>query len=65
MISWPPTMIPVVTEHGDGYILYIETDGGWENDRVAVVLENGGIVRHYLTSQIKIFNNATYSIKKQ
>lgn len=65
MISWPPTQIPVVTEHGDGYILYIETDGAWDNDRITVVLKNGGRILHYLSGQINIFNNATYSIKKQ
>jgi hypothetical protein len=36
-----------------------------ENDEVAVILMNGGEVKHFTTSQIKIWHNATYGIKKK
>lgn len=36
----------------------------FENDIWCVVLCDGGIIRHYTTSQIKIFNNATFEINK-
>lgn len=58
--------IPVVVEgNKDGYAIYIETMGMYENDCWTVVLCDGGIVRHYNTSQIKIFHNATFGINKK
>lgn len=59
------TPIPVVTEHGDGYALYVESGGLLENDCWCVVLCDGGVVRHYLSNQIKVFANATYEINKK
>lgn len=56
--------IPVVTEHGDGYAIYVESGGQFENDIWTCVLCNGGTIRHYNTSQIKIHHNATFEIKK-
>lgn len=58
------TPIPVVTEHGDGYAIYVESGGPFENDCFTVVLCDGGVVRHYLSHQIKIFANSTYEINK-
>ena len=57
--------IPVVVENNkDGYAIYV-TDGGMlENDIWCIVLCDGGIVRHYNSSQIRIFHNATFDIKK-
>ncbi len=57
--------IPVVTEAGEeGYAIYVESGSLLENDCFTVVLCNGGIIRHYLSSQIKIHKNATYGINK-
>lgn len=56
--------IPVVTEHGDGYAIYVQSSGLFENDVFTVVLCEGGLVRHYNTSQIKIHHNETFGIKK-
>lgn len=64
MITFPPNPIPVVTELGDGYVLYIESGSQLENDCWTVVLCEGGVVWHFLTSQVKVFSNATYGIKK-
>jgi len=58
--------IPVVTEDGqDGFAIYVTNGGSFENDVWAVALCKGGYVRHYLSSQIRIFNNATLGIKKE
>jgi hypothetical protein len=55
--------IPVVTEKGeDGYAIYVESSGMFENDIWCVVLCEGGIIRHFSTSQIKIHKNATFGI---
>lgn len=57
--------IPVIVE-GDkpGYALYVKDSGMLENDEWTIVLCESGIVRHYLTNQIKIHFNATYGISK-
>ena len=58
--------IPIVTENGEeGYAIYVESGGIFENDCFTVVLCDGGIIRHFLSNQIKVHQNATYGIKKQ
>jgi len=57
--------IPVVTEQGeDGYAIYVQSAGTFENDIWCVVLCNGGIIRHYNTSQLRIYQNLTFNITK-
>jgi hypothetical protein len=48
----------------DGYALYVESGGMLENDIWTCVLRNGGTIRHYNTSQLVIYNNATFNIDK-
>jgi hypothetical protein len=57
--------IPVIVE-GDkeGYAIYVTNSGTFENDVWCVVHCDGGIVRHYLTNQIRIYKNETFNIKK-
>lgn len=57
--------IPVIVE-GDkeGYALYVTDSGMLENDVWCIVLCEGGIVRHYLSDQIRIYKNSTFNIKK-
>lgn len=58
--------IPVVTEDGkDGYAIYVESSGMYENDIWTVVLCDGGIIRHYNTSQLMVNKNATFEINEQ
>lgn len=57
--------IPVVTEQGeDGYAIYVQSAGMFENDIFTVVLCKGGIIRHYNTSQLRIYHNQTFNITK-
>jgi ATP-dependent RNA circularization protein (DNA/RNA ligase family) len=57
--------IPVVVEDNkNGYAIYVVNSGMLENDVWCVVLCEGGIVRHYTTEQIRIYNNATFEINK-
>jgi hypothetical protein len=57
--------IPVITEDGrEGYAIYVESSGMFENDVWCVVLCEGGIIRHYNTSQLRVHYNATFEIKK-
>jgi len=64
MIYEPRNPTPCATPLGDGYVWYIKCNGFLENDEVAVILLNGGEIRHFETSQIKIWYNETYGIKK-
>lgn len=57
--------IPVVVEENkDGYAIYVTNGGTFENDVWCVVLCDGGIVRHYMSNQIKIYANSTFGINK-
>ena len=65
MIVFAPYPIPVVVENDkDGYVLYIDSMGMYENDVWCVVHCNGGVVRHYTTDQIRIYQNSTFQINK-
>jgi hypothetical protein len=58
--------LPVVVDGTrEGYALYVESSGMWENDVWCVVLCDGGIVRHYTTSQIRVHLNATFGIRRE
>jgi hypothetical protein len=52
----------VTTPLGDGYILYINPGGMYENDEITVVLLDGGHVRHFESDQVKVWVNSTYGI---
>lgn len=56
--------IPVITPLGGGYAIYVRNGGTFENDIWAVVLEDGGHVRHFRSDQITIHANATFDITK-
>lgn len=57
--------IPVIVEEvKEGYAIYVESSGQFENDIWCIVHCDSGIVRHYLSNQIKIVKNATFSINK-
>ena len=57
--------IPVVVE-GDkeGYAIYVTNSGIFENDIWCVALCEGGIVRHYRSDQIRMYQNATLDLCK-
>lgn len=54
--------IPVSTPHGEGYAIYVESSGMFENDCWTVVICEGGLIRHYNTIQIKVCKNHTFEI---
>jgi len=57
--------IPVIVEENKkGFAIYVTNSGIFENDIWCVVHCEGGIVRHYLSNQIKIEFNGTLNIKK-
>lgn len=57
--------IPVVVEgNKEGYAIYVQSGGTFENDIWCVALCEGGHVRHYRSDQIKIYANSTFDIEK-
>ena len=57
--------IPVVVEENkEGYAIYVTSGGTFENDIWCVVLCEGGIVRHYVSAQVRVHYNMTFEIKK-
>lgn len=64
MLEFKQPIPVVVEENKDGYAIYVTNSGMYENDVWCVVLCESGIVRHYLTNQIKIYQNLTFNIKK-
>ena len=58
--------IPVVIEDGkEGYAIYVESGGTFENDIWCVVHCEGGHVRHYRSDQILIHASGTFDISKK
>lgn len=57
--------VPVTTPLGSGYILYVKSNPLYENDEITCVLLDGGDIKHFTSDQVKVWNNATYSIKKK
>ena len=62
MTTFAPHPIPVTTPLGDGYILYITPGGMYEKDEITVVLLKGGEIRHFESSQVRVWVNSTYGI---
>jgi len=57
--------IPVNTDIGYGWLMYVRDGGTWSNDIFAVVLEEDGIIRHMRTDQFKVLQNPTFDIKNK
>lgn len=57
--------IPVIVEDDkEGYAIYVRDGGSFENDIWCVALCDGGIVRHYRSDQIRMYQNATLDLCK-
>jgi hypothetical protein len=56
--------MPVVTPVGDGYAIYVESGGMFENDVWTVCMSQDGRVMHFASDQIRIWHNETFGIMK-
>jgi hypothetical protein len=56
--------VPCTTPLGDGYVWYIQPGGLLENDCYAVILLDGGKIKHFTSDQVTVWHNETYGIKK-
>jgi hypothetical protein len=66
-ITFAPNPIPIIIKQTgqEGYVLYVESSGMFENDVWTVVLCEGGEVLHVVSVDCLIHNNATFGIKKR
>ena len=55
--------IPVSTEIGYGWLMYVRDGGTWSNDIYAVVMEKDGVIRHMRTDQFSLLRNDTFDIE--
>lgn len=55
--------IPVNTEIGYGWLMYVRDGGTWCNDIYAVVMEKDGVIRHMRTDQFSLLRNDTFDIE--
>lgn len=67
MISWCPIPLLVIIKETkqDAYLLYVESGGQYNNDIWTCILCEGGIVRHYQSSQVVVCKNSTFNIIKK
>lgn len=66
MLEFKQPIPVVIPEEGkEGYAIYVTNSGMFENDVWCVALCDSGIIRHYTTNQLRIYANATFSIKKE
>ena len=56
--------MPVLTPVGDGYAIYVQSGGVFDNDVWTVCMCKDGSVKHFETSQVRMWQNATFGIKK-
>ncbi len=57
--------IPVSTDIGYGWLMYVRDGGTWSNDVFAIVLEQDGVIRHMRTDQFKVLQNPTFDIQNK
>jgi hypothetical protein len=55
-------IVPVETPVGYGSLLYVESGGPLSNDIFAVVLKDGGKIRHFRSDQVNVLENPTMDI---
>ena len=65
MITFVPNITPCTTQLGDALIWYVKSNGYLENDELTCIMLDGGIIKHFNTSQVRIWHNETYEIKKK
>ena len=56
--------MPVLTPVGDGYAIYVESSRVFDNDVWTVCMCKDGSIKHFNTSQIRMWQNATFGIEK-
>lgn len=55
--------LPVITELGEGWAIYVQSSGIFANDIWCVALDDGRIL-HFLTSQLTVVPNGTLGVHK-
>ena len=56
--------MPVFTPMGDGYAIYVESGGMFDNDIWTVCMCEDGSIKHFCSNQVRMYQNATFGIEK-
>jgi hypothetical protein len=56
--------VPVKTDIGYGWLMYVRDGGTFANDVFAVVMEKDGGIRHFRTEQFAVLPNPTFDIQE-
>jgi hypothetical protein len=66
MIVFSPYPIPITINQTkqEGYILYVNDSGQFENDVFCIVLKENGELLHATIKQFTVVENVTFGIKK-
>lgn len=64
-IVFCPFSVPVIIKqtNQEGYILYVESGGQYDNDLFCIVLKESGELLHANTKQFIVSENVTFGIK--
>jgi len=57
--------MPVLTPVGDGYAIYVQSSGVFDNDVWTVCMCEDGSIKHFNTAQVRMWRNATFGIKME
>jgi hypothetical protein len=57
--------VPVKTDIGYGWLMYVRDGGTFSNDIFAVVMEKDGVIRHMRTDQFAVLQNNTFDIQNE
>lgn len=57
--------VPVKTDIGYGWLMYVRDGGTWSNDIFAIVMEKDGVIRHMRTDQFAVLQNNTFDIENE
>ncbi len=55
--------VPVKTDIGYGWLMYVRDGGTFANDVFAVVMEKDGGIRHFRSEQFTLLPNPTFDIE--
>jgi hypothetical protein len=56
--------VPVKTDIGYGWLMYVRDGGTFANDVFAVVMEKDGGIRHFRSEQFTLLPNPTFDIQQ-
>lgn len=60
-----PIPVVIIKTKKEGYAIYVESGGQFENDIWCIVLCDGGNILHCTTDQLLVHKNSTFGINEK